>query len=241
MRLADVTPRRIRELESGGASTNHVEQMAMSMAALARSHLGTLGDHEAGLVSPRFLDRMRAGAALAWDCFGSDVFEIAASWKSDTTRGWAAFAVDLAPGGTAQRLALAECFARDNHFAVREWAWLGVRPTVLSDTPQAIQILSARCSDGSANLRRFCSEVTRPRSVWGVHSTVLKSDPELGRPVLDQLVSDSSRYVQLSVGNWMNDAARSNPSWVRATCDRWHREHGVQAALVLRRATRSMP
>ncbi|MDV8009649.1 DNA alkylation repair protein, partial [Rhodococcus sp. IEGM 1318] len=70
----------------------------------------------------------------------------------------------------------------------------------------------------------------------------LKVDPDLGLPILTPLRADPSRYVQDSVANWINDAAKTNPDWARTQCRRWLTEYEANAATerIARRALRSL-
>lgn len=42
-------------------------------------------------------------------------------------------------------------------------------------------------------------------------------------PILDKLKSDSSKYVQDSVGNWLNDASKTQPDFVIEICRNWEK------------------
>lgn len=241
LRLADV-PLTVRAaLEAGEPSVNHVEQMAMSMSAL----LERLSPKSAKLVpqldSLPFLTRLRTAAGAAWDVHGPELFTLAQTWTSDTARGWAAFAVPLAADGLVAQLTLAEQFADDSHFAVREWAWLGVRDSIVASPHLAISHFSERVPGRSTRLQRYASESTRPKGVWSKHIAAFRADPSRGLPLLDQLVAVQDRYVQTSVSNWLNDVSRDQPTWVRDVCARWHYEHGPGIDTVLRRAQRGLP
>jgi 3-methyladenine DNA glycosylase AlkC len=48
--------------------------------------------------------------------------------------------------------------------------------------------------------------------------------------------------VQNSVANWLNDAAKTQPDWVRGVCAQWSGGTVPPAtAYILRRAQRSIP
>jgi 3-methyladenine DNA glycosylase AlkC len=217
-----------------------MEQMAMDGGSLLTRVLPQAAARAGELRLPRFLDRLRAGGKVVWDVLGEDVFDLAQTWESDTARGWAAFAVAHAEGGLDRHLGLALRFADDPHFAVREWAWLAVRPAVTRDPKAAVAMLAQRTSDPSERVRRFCAEVTRPRGVWSAHISLFKTQPQLALAILDPLASAKERYVRDSVSNWLNDAARSTPDWVEDQCVRWRAEHGVAVEYMCRRARRSV-
>jgi len=53
--------------------------------------------------------------------------------------------------------------------------------------------------------------------------------------------SDPSRYVQNATANWLNDASKSRPEWVRDVCERWARESPTkETGYIVRRALRTL-
>jgi 3-methyladenine DNA glycosylase AlkC len=141
---------------------------------------------------------------------------------SDTVRGWVCYAIAQDPTLTIeQQLTFIKPLANDKHFGVREWAWLAVRPQLVSNLTETLALLTPWVVEESEYLRRFATEATRPRGVWCKQIPELKANPEWGLPLLTPLRSDALRYVQDSVGNWLNDASKTQPHWVKALCDEW--------------------
>lgn len=165
--------------------------------------------------------------------------------QSDTVRGWACYAIGRAKatGRSAwtigERMERVRPLAADPHFGVREWAWIAVRPFIVEDPMGAIGALAPWTADEDENVRRFASEATRPRGVWCAHIQSLKADPAPGLAVLEPLRADPTKYVQDSVANWLNDASKTAPDWVRGVCARWGGGEPATARIV-RRALRSI-
>jgi 3-methyladenine DNA glycosylase AlkC len=227
------------QLERGDIETvNLMEQIALDMKALAKN---LFNREHPKLGSPRLLERMSAGGKLVLETHGRAVFDDAIAWTSDTARGWAAMAVGLAPRlELDERLLLARRFAADAHFAVREWAWIGVRGHVCVEPLAAVRLLEGDTVHESPYLRRFASELTRPIGVWSRHIPLLKREPWHGLPILEPLASDGHRYVSNSVGNWLNDASRTQPEWVVQVSASWLSRYGDDCARTTSRGTRTI-
>ncbi|MCL2413846.1 MAG: HEAT repeat domain-containing protein [Bacteroidales bacterium] len=161
---------------------------------------------------------------------------------SDFVRSWAAEIT-----GSKSDLKIADAlkkikpFAADRHFNVRESAWAAVRHHIVQKPKDAIEILTKWAKDKDENVRRFASEATRPRGVWCEHIKELKENPELGLPILEPLKSDPSRYVQNSVANWLNDASKTQPEFVKKLCKRWEKESNTkETKYIIKRALRTL-
>lgn len=129
----------------------------------------------------------------------------------------------------------------DKHFGVREVVWMALRPEIDVHLETAIDVLSRWTSNSDENIRRFTTEATRPRGVWCKHIEALKEHPEKALPILTPLKTDSSKYVQDSVGNWLNDASKSQPEFVVNLCQEWLNASPTKATeKIVKRARRSI-
>ena len=242
LKPSDISVSRLHELESGASeSKNFMEQIAINQSRLLRSVLPAALAYEDRLSVQRLSERMKNGGDAVLSTHSVDEIASASTWLSDTARAWAAMAVGQIPKmDIVERLELASVFAADSHFAVREWAWIAIRPHVAFQLDTSIKELNSWCKSESPYIRRFASEITRPRGVWCKHIVQLKENPQLAESLLDQLSSDNARYVQLSVGNWLNDAFKSSPEWVLATCGRWLEKPSAETSFICKRGRRSL-
>jgi 3-methyladenine DNA glycosylase AlkC len=239
-----VDPSFIRQLENGTTeSRTHVEQMSMSMSALLGRAFPEVVFDPITIDAIPFISRLRAIGDLLRRTYGSTLIDPEVCWVSDTIRGWLAMAMasdDLANFETT--LEALRPFARDHHFAVREWAWLAARPRVVRNPKGALALLETFFSSPDPLERRFAVEATRPRSVWGEHIPLLKAEPELAEAILGRLACDPSPYVRAAVGNWLRDAGRSRPDWTRLVTSRWLDLCKCPATrAIVRRATMNLP
>jgi 3-methyladenine DNA glycosylase AlkC len=244
---ADIGASHLAALNAGTASARTLsEALAIDQTILLRAALPDADDELHAVVREAqqlgILKRMtRIGAALA-DTLDTAAVERLADHPSDTVRGWVCFLLAArTPDDPAVLLDQLRRFADDAHFAVREWVWMAARPTLARNLDASIDLLTGWTSDPSERVRRFASEALRPRGVWAAHIAALKQHPEHGEPILHPLRADSSRYVQDSVANWINDAAKTRPDWAIDLCERWITEHDSAAtARIIRRALRSI-
>ncbi len=244
-RMADVSGPRRKALTAGTEQTQPlVEAFVIDMASLFASVYPDLAQPAKAHIkqSASFTQRMTAAGELALQHKGRGAFGTLASHASDTVRGWAAYLLGAQPDlFIAQRLARIRGLADDPHFGVREWAWIAIRPALLTEIKTAIETLQPWTEEKSPNLRRYAVEIMRPRGVWCSHSPELKTNPEPGRVLLEPLKADPARYVQDSVANWLNDAAKTNPQWVTELCATWlAQSRSPTTEYICKRATRSL-
>ncbi|WP_139995105.1 DNA alkylation repair protein [Paenibacillus paridis] len=170
------------------------------------------------------------------------IFDRLSAHSSDSVRCWAAYIIGLdARSDLQQKLKAIRIFAADLHFGVREIAWMALRQPIAEDLKRALDLLSVWVIDPDPNIRRFAVELTRPQGVWAKHIQELKLNPAMAISLLAPVMSDPSKYVQDSVGNWLNDASKTNPDWVKRICSDWLDRSDTKAThRITARAQRSM-
>jgi 3-methyladenine DNA glycosylase AlkC len=172
----------------------------------------------------------------------AEILDIISTHQSDLIRCWATYTIGKNPKlNVKQMLEKIQPFSADKHFGVREICWLAVRQTISKNLPESLEILSKWTSNEDENIRRFASEATRPRGVWCEHIEELKQKSELGLTILEPLKSDKAKYVQDSVGNWLNDASKTQPNFVKNLCEKWKKESSTkETAYIIKKALRTI-
>ena len=226
-RIADISDDILQALSQGKLqSANLTEVLAIDQIALLQSVFPELSDKSlqaAGVFAAQGIVKRMAGIAqLLLDAFGEQGIARCMAHSADTVRGWACFMLGARPDfALEERLKAIYPLADDSHFGVREWAWLGLRPHLARELDRALALCASWTSSPSERVRRFACESLRPRGVWCTHISALKQQPQRALPLLSPLRADPSAYVQDSVANWLNDAGKDSPEWVRALCAHW--------------------
>lgn len=161
---------------------------------------------------------------------------------ADLVRCWATYTIGKDEElGIADSLEQIRVFAADKHFGVREISWMAVRKKITDNLKQSIMILAEWTKSHDENIRRFATEAIRPRGVWSAHIDELKDTPEQALSILEPLRSDSAKYVQDSVANWLNDASKTQPDFVQELCNRWLNESDTkETQYIVKKALRTI-
>jgi 3-methyladenine DNA glycosylase AlkC len=259
-RISDIPPDVLRALNQGLLPTvNLTEFLAIDLAQLAQAVAGHIGldaraqlltDTLAMLPALKPMKRHDHVARALYDLAAAHpqrdtVAHALATHASDVARCWASQWVGFSGLDFADQLHAVRPFAADNHFGVREIAWMAVRDALIAaiaQSPQAaVALLVPWVNDGDENVRRFASELSRPRGVWCAQIEAFKTQPALALTVLEPLRADPSRYVQNSVANWLNDASKSQPRWVAQLCQDWRKASpSPHTDYIVRRALRTV-
>ncbi|MDH1520703.1 DNA alkylation repair protein [Achromobacter mucicolens] len=248
--VKDLAPARLAQLNAGAPATTLTECLAVDYARLMQAAVPEVGAQALAVMRADAMagisKRMQRAALILLDTLGPQAIDRLQAHASDTVRGWACFMVGALPGLPVRaRLDMIRPFADDAHFGVREWAWLAVRPPLTAELETSVACLAPWTIHSSERVRRFASESLRPRGVWCAHVPALKANPAIALPLLEPLRADPATYVQDSVANWLNDASKDQPDWVRELCARWSAgaaTAGAKAATerICKRALRSV-
>lgn len=229
--VSTVDKKVLLQLNRGEIETlNLVEGLAIDFAVLAKSvGLSTEKPEE-----PSIVKRMQF--------YGSKItnWEKYKNHSSDTVRGWAAYALANSEMSFAKKMKAMQHFADDKHFGVREWAWLAIRPEMATNLEESLELMASWAEAKSVNVRRFSVESLRPRGVWCSHIEELKSKPQRAQKILDKLKTDDAKYVKDSVGNWLNDASKTQGKWVKNLCDQWQKLKNPDTDYIIKKALRSL-
>jgi 3-methyladenine DNA glycosylase AlkC len=257
-RVNDIPEGVLRLLNVGEIETvNLTEWLALDQRILIKHNFPTLriADQAIQIAIESIGNQKKPTAMSTIKIIGAELYEYYANHHdyatvlnglsnhpADTIRCYATYLIAL-----NEHLSLKEKFNQartlvaDHHFGVREVVWMALRPEIDAHLEESISFLSQWATDENENVRRFTSEATRPRGVWCKHIAILKEQPELALPILNKLKSDPAKYVQDSVGNWLNDASKTQPDFVVSLCEKWRSESPTkETAKIIKKARRTI-
>jgi len=246
-KIADIPADILQQINRGEIETvnlmeclaiDFVQLMSVALPALLSAELTQMAQNS-GL---GWLGKTRLASQIIYKNFGADCIAQLLAHKSDNVRGWAAGVIALIPDlPIDQRLKMVLPLADDKNSGTRELAWILLRQHIANDVLLSIENFAEWVKNDSANIRRYAVEITRPRGVWCSHIAELKQNPELAIALLEPLKNDNSRYVQNSVANWLNDAAKTNAEWVLNLTEKWLAQStSKETAYICKRARRNI-
>jgi 3-methyladenine DNA glycosylase AlkC len=169
------------------------------------------------------------------------VYEQLQQHTSDLVRCWACWAQSTHHDRVPDLLQAMKIYAADSHFGVREVVIFATKERMITDLDTSVELLSKWTNSEDENVRRFAAESMRPIGVWTKKITAFQEDPAKALPILTPLQSDVSKYVRDAVGNWLNDASKSQPDWVTALCQQWKKESdSKETAYIIKRGMRTI-
>lgn len=115
-----------------------------------------------------------------------------------------------------------------------------IRPYLLHYEHEVLEKLLVWAMDENVHVRRLVSEGTRPRLPWAKRMDVLGGDPYINLSLLELLLKDSSKYVQKSVGNHLNDLSKIHKEVTIEWIKNMHELHGNKINWSLKHGLRSL-
>ena len=257
-KAADIPSEVLLLLNTGTIETvNLTEWLGIDHSQLVKSLFPTLGIDKSIIEElvcqinqqkkPSTMNTIRLIGALLYKKYANTnlyepLFEQLSNHLSDSVRCYACYLVALHTDIPLEdKFLKLKPLVADSHFGVSEIIWMALRPEMSAHLNFSIKFLSLWAESEDENIRRFSTEALRPRGVWCAHIETLKEKPELYLPILDKLKSDKAKYVQDSVGNWLNDASKTRPDFVAALCERWENESPTkETKYIVKKALRTL-
>ncbi len=242
-RISEIPPEILQQLNKGEFETaNLVECLAIDFAALLKNCFPKINKNSLKKIEGGWVGRCKISAEVLFENFGEKFFDEVKNHRSDMIRSIACALLKLSfQLNLEQKIKKILPLADDHHMGVREAAWLFLRDDITEDVNKSIKLLSPLTKSKRENIRRFASEITRPRGVWCKHINELKKNPELGLSILEPLKNENHRYPANSVANWLNDVSKNNPEFVISLTEKWLKQSPTKETnYICKRALRTI-
>ncbi len=115
-----------------------------------------------------------------------------------------------------------------------------IRPYLEAHPTKTLAIMLDWSADDNTHVRRLSSEGVRPRLPWASKLDAFINDPTPIFPILENLKDDSSKYVQKSVANCINDILKDNESLGKELIEKWMPNAPKQRKWIIKHALRNL-
>ncbi len=115
-----------------------------------------------------------------------------------------------------------------------------IRPFLEKSPKKTLTILLKWSKDNNTHIRRLASEGVRPRLPWAPKLDQFITDPTPILPILENLKDDSSKYVQKSVANGINDILKDNLELGKKLIENWVPKATKERKWIIKHALRNL-
>ncbi len=115
-----------------------------------------------------------------------------------------------------------------------------IRPFIEKDLEKTMRQILKWSKNENKHVRRLSSEGVRPRLPWATKLDVFIQDPKLIIPILNNLKDDTSKYVQKSVANCLNDILKDNYTTGKEVIESWNeKDIGKERKWIIKHSLRN--
>jgi len=115
-----------------------------------------------------------------------------------------------------------------------------IRPYLETYPERTLKVIETWSVDKNKHVRRLSSEGVRPRLPWATKLDIFIKDPAPILPILENLKDDTSKYVQTSVANCINDILKDNPETAKALVADWAPNATTARKWIIKHALRNL-
>jgi 3-methyladenine DNA glycosylase AlkC len=114
-----------------------------------------------------------------------------------------------------------------------------IRPFIEKYPAKTLAVMGKWSHDENVHVRRLASEGVRPRLPWAKKLDQFVADPKPVLEIIENLKDDTSRYVQKSVANNLNDILKDNYEIGMATLRKWSQGATENRKWIIKHALRN--
>lgn len=115
-----------------------------------------------------------------------------------------------------------------------------IRPFIEEYPDRTLETMLSWSLNENKHVRRLASEGGRPRLPWAPKLTMFVEDPTPLIPILENLKDDTSKYVQKSVANCINDILKDNLEPGKRLIESWASNPTRERNWIIKHALRNL-